>query len=120
MLFRSLGILNMTGWPHVVFDVSSQETSFHIPLHRMLSLLLRKAMKKCFGEDAKAEECSVVQSNEFFSQVLRGCEPYGFASIVMEHPLRVRVFCTQVRAGMWRKNGDAAILSTEWYRSVQW
>ncbi|KAM0859477.1 hypothetical protein ACQ4PT_047171 [Festuca glaucescens] len=115
-----VGILNMTGWPRVVFDVSSQETSFHIPLHRLLSLLLRKAMKKCFGEDAKQEECSAVQSNEFFSQVLRGCEPYGFASVVMEHPLRVRVFCAQVRAGMWRKNGDAAILSAEWYRSVQW
>uniref|UniRef100_M8B5B3 E3 ubiquitin-protein ligase n=1 Tax=Aegilops tauschii TaxID=37682 RepID=M8B5B3_AEGTA len=115
-----LGILNMTSWPRVVFDVGSQETSFHIPLHRMLSLLLRKAIKKCFGEDAKPEECSVVQSKEFFSQVLGGFKPYGFASIVMEHPLRVRVFCAQVRAGMWRKNGDAAILSAEWYRSVQW
>uniref|UniRef100_A0A0E0BX35 E3 ubiquitin-protein ligase n=1 Tax=Oryza meridionalis TaxID=40149 RepID=A0A0E0BX35_9ORYZ len=100
---EELGIINTVGWPHVVFDVSSQETSFHIPLHRMLSFLLRKAMGKCFGED-----------------VLRGCEPYGFASIVMEHPLRLRVFCAQVRAGMWRKNGDAAILSAEWYRSVQW
>ncbi|XP_044974725.1 E3 ubiquitin-protein ligase PRT6-like isoform X1 [Hordeum vulgare subsp. vulgare] len=115
-----LGILNMTSWPRVVFDVTSQETSFHIPLHRMLSLLLREAMKKCFGEDAKTEECSVVQSNEFFSQVLGGCEPCGFASVVMEHPLRLRVFCAQVRAGMWRKNGDAAVLSAEWYRSVQW
>ncbi|CAO2174612.1 unnamed protein product [Urochloa humidicola] len=117
---EELGILNTRGWPHVVFDVSSQETSFHIPLHRMLSLLLRKAMKTCFGEDARPDEHSVVQSCEFFSQVLKGCEPYGFASIVMEHPLRVRVFCAQVRAGMWRKNGDAAILSAEWYRSVQW
>ncbi|CAO2198997.1 unnamed protein product [Urochloa humidicola] len=117
---EELGILNARGWPHVVFDVSSQETSFHIPLHRMLSLLLRKAMKTCFGEDARPDEHSVVQSCEFFSQVLKVCEPYGFASIVMEHPLRVRVFCAQVRAGMWRKNGDAAILSAEWYRSVQW
>ena len=77
-------------------------------------------MKRCFGEDARPDEHSVVQSCEFFSHVLRGCEPYGFASIVMEHPLRVRVFCAQVRAGMWRKNGDAAILSAEWYRYVQW
>jgi hypothetical protein len=103
-----------------VFDVSSQETSFHIPLHRMLSLLLRKVLKKCFGENAKPDEGSIGQPDEFFSIVLKGCEPDGFASIVMEHPLRVRVFCAQVRAGMWRKNGDAAILSTEWYRSVQW
>ncbi|KAL5229199.1 hypothetical protein ABZP36_017464 [Zizania latifolia] len=116
---EELGILNTVGWPHVVFDVSSQETSFHIPLHRMLSFLLRKAMQKCFGEDVKPEQCSVAQTNEFFSHVLRSCEPYGFASIVMEHPLRVRVFCAQVRAGMWSKNGDAAILSAEWYRTVQ-
>uniref|UniRef100_A0A0D9UWR3 E3 ubiquitin-protein ligase n=1 Tax=Leersia perrieri TaxID=77586 RepID=A0A0D9UWR3_9ORYZ len=116
---EELGILSTVGWPHVVFDVSSQETSFHIPLHRMLSFLLRKAMEKCFGEDAKPEHCSV-QTNAFFSQALRGCDPFGFASIVMEHPLRLRVFCAQVRAGMWRKNGDAAILSAEWYRSVQW
>ncbi|KAK3163882.1 hypothetical protein QOZ80_1AG0009690 [Eleusine coracana subsp. coracana] len=117
---EELGILNARGWPHVVFDVSSQETSFHIPLHRMLSSLLRKALKKCFGEDAKPDEGSNVQSDEFFSVVLKGCQSYGFASIVMEHPLRVRVFCAQVRAGMWRKNGDTAILSAEWYRSVQW
>ncbi|KAG8046091.1 hypothetical protein GUJ93_ZPchr0008g13302 [Zizania palustris] len=117
---EELGILNAVGWPHVVFDVSSQETSFHIPLHRMLSFLLRKAMQTSFGEGDKPDQCSVVETNEFFSHVLRGCEPYGFASIVMEHPLRIRVFCAQVRAGMWRKNGDAAILSAEWYRSVQW
>jgi hypothetical protein len=117
---EELGILNSRGWPHVVFDVSSQETSFHIPLHRMLSLLLRKVLKKCFGEDARLDEGSIVQPDEFFSIVLKGCEPYGFASVVMEHPLRVRVFCAQVHAGMWRKNGDAAILSAEWYRSVQW
>ncbi|TVU21867.1 hypothetical protein EJB05_31538 [Eragrostis curvula] len=116
---EELGILNTRRWPHVVFDVSSQETSFHIPLHRMLSLLLRKALKKCFREDAKPDE-GLAQSDEFFSIVLKGCQPHGFSSIVMEHPLRVRVFCAQVRAGMWRKNGDAAILSAEWYRSVQW
>ncbi|KAK4392246.1 E3 ubiquitin-protein ligase PRT6 [Sesamum angolense] len=38
----------------------------------------------------------------------------------MEHPLRIRVFCAEVRAGMWRRNGDAPILFSEWYRSVRW
>ncbi|KAJ7950320.1 E3 ubiquitin-protein ligase PRT6 [Quillaja saponaria] len=38
----------------------------------------------------------------------------------MEHPLRIRVFCAEVHAGMWRKNGDAALLCCEWYRSVCW
>ncbi|KAF8379035.1 hypothetical protein HHK36_028462 [Tetracentron sinense] len=52
--------------------------------------------------------------------VLKGCHPYGFSAFVMEHPLRIRVFCAQVYAGMWRKNGDAAILNCEWYRLVSW
>ncbi|KAF8379028.1 hypothetical protein HHK36_028455 [Tetracentron sinense] len=28
--------------------------------------------------------------------VLKGCHPYGFSAFVMEHPLRIRVFCAQV------------------------
>uniref|UniRef100_A0A0E0JE11 E3 ubiquitin-protein ligase n=1 Tax=Oryza punctata TaxID=4537 RepID=A0A0E0JE11_ORYPU len=73
--------------------------------------------------DSRIEELGIINTvgwPHVAFDVLRGCEPYGFASIVMEHPLRLRVFCAQVRAGMWRKNGDAAILSAEWYRSVQW
>jgi hypothetical protein len=31
-------------WGLVDFDVSRQEVSFHIPLHRMLGLLLHKAL----------------------------------------------------------------------------
>ncbi|CAN4109660.1 unnamed protein product [Withania somnifera] len=44
----------------------------------------------------------------------------GFSAFIMEHALRIRVFCAQVQAGMWRRNGDVAILSCEWYRSVRW
>ncbi|KAF2288678.1 hypothetical protein GH714_010354 [Hevea brasiliensis] len=58
--------------------------------------------------------------DDIFGRVLSGCHPCGFSAFVMEHPLRNRVFCAQVHAGMWRRNGDAAILSSEWYRSVRW
>ncbi|KAK8280475.1 hypothetical protein V6Z12_D09G177400 [Gossypium hirsutum] len=57
---------------------------------------------------------------DFFDHILVGCHPFGFSASVMEHPLRIRVFCAQVIAGMWRKNGDAALVSCEWYRSVHW
>ncbi|KAH7855568.1 hypothetical protein Vadar_026318 [Vaccinium darrowii] len=40
--------------------------------------------------------------------------PIWFSAFVMEHPLWIRVFCAEVRARMWSKNGDAAILSWEW------
>jgi len=119
-------ILNLVDWPDIEYDVSSQEISFHIPLHRLLSLLLRKALKSCYEETGilnKAhDDFALVSSyqHNFFGHVLKGAHPYGFSSNIMENPLRLRVFCAQVRAGMWRKNGDAAILSCEWYRNVQW
>ncbi|XP_020273460.1 E3 ubiquitin-protein ligase PRT6 [Asparagus officinalis] len=119
-------IFNLVNWPIIEYDVSSQEISFHIPLHRFLSLLLRKALKTFYektGILVKANDKLTRTSShqhEFFGQVLEGVHPCGFSAYIMENPLRLRVFCAQVRAGMWRRNGDAAILSCEWYRSFQW
>ncbi|KAG2284685.1 hypothetical protein Bca52824_055905 [Brassica carinata] len=42
---------------------------------------------------------------DFFSYVIGDFHPYGFSALVMEHVLRIRVFCAQVIAGMWKKNG---------------
>ncbi|CAL9094143.1 unnamed protein product [Musa acuminata var. zebrina] len=124
---EAFGMLNIADWPDIVYDVSSQEISFHIPLHRLLSLILRKAMEYCHNEIEKPEKASSGLSlpssawgHEFFGQVLRGLQPCGFSAFLMEHPLRLRVFCAQVRAGMWRRNGDAAIFNSEFYRAVQW
>lgn len=121
---ETVGLLSMAQWPDIVFDVSSQEISFHIPLHRLLSVLLRKALKCYAGMMRMPKAASSIPSDvhhrEFFRQALGGFHPYGFSAFVMEHPLRLRVFSAQVRAGMWRKNGDAAIMSSEWYRSVRW
>lgn len=113
---EALSVLSLADWPEIVYDVSSQEISVHIPLHRLLSLVLQRALKRCYGEYSD----SSIECGDFFSHVLAGCHPYGFSAFVMEHPLRIRVFCSEVHAGMWRKNGDAAILSYEWYRSVRW
>lgn len=113
---EALSVLSLADWPEIVYDVSSQEISVHIPLHRLLSLVLQRALKRCYGEYSH----SSIEYGDFFSHVLSGCHPYGFSAFVMEHPLRIRVFCSEVHAGMWRKNGDAAILSYEWYRSVRW
>lgn len=123
----TLRVLSLSDWPDILYDVSSQDVSVHIPLHRLLSLLLQKALNRCYGEATEpymisassAHPLSDVYSN-FFGHVLGGCHPYGFSAFVMEHPLRIRVFCAEVHAGMWRRNGDAALLSCEWYRSVRW
>ncbi|WOL01977.1 E3 ubiquitin-protein ligase [Canna indica] len=123
---EAFGVLNMADWPDIVYDVSSQDISFHIPLHRLLSLLLRKAMEYCYGELEKPQDTSGILfplsacGRDFFGHVLGGSQPCGFSSFLMEHPLQLRVFCAQVRAGMWRRNGDTAIFVSEFYRAVQW
>ncbi|KAL3531814.1 hypothetical protein ACH5RR_005335 [Cinchona calisaya] len=122
-----LQFLSLSDWPDIVYDVSSQDISSHIPLHRLLSMVLQRSLRKCYGEStlpsmssATSGDPSSTIDHDFFCHILRGCHPYGFSAFVMEHPLRIRVFCAQVRAGMWCKNGDAAIISCEWYRSVRW
>lgn len=124
---EGLRVLTLSDWPDITYDVSSQEISVHIPLHRLLSMVLRRALKECYGEcglsyvqRTGSADNSVVRYNDFLDQILNGCHPYGFSAFVMEHPLRIRVFCAQVHAGMWRRNGDAPILFSEWYRSVRW
>ncbi|KAJ0979508.1 hypothetical protein J5N97_014982 [Dioscorea zingiberensis] len=122
---ETLGLLSLANWPDIVYDVSSQEISFHIPLHHLLSALFQKAMTSCYAGMLEMSRGissfpSCVYHHKFFGQVLGGFHPHGFSAFLMEHPLRLRVFCAQVRAGMWRKNGDAAILSSECYRSSTW
>ncbi|XP_023528608.1 E3 ubiquitin-protein ligase PRT6 [Cucurbita pepo subsp. pepo] len=122
----ALHSLSSSAWPNIVYDVSSQDISIHIPLHRLLSLLLQKALGSCFSESVVLSATGASSSNlsseymDFFKSVLTDCHPYGFSSFVMEHPLRIKVFCAEVNAGMWRRNGDAALLSCELYRSIRW
>lgn len=123
----ALRILSSSNWADIIYDVSSQDISVHIPLHRLLSLLLQKTLRRCFGESVgkNVDGASSVGTlstvcTDFFGKILTGCQPNGFSAFVMEHPLRIRVFCAQVHSGMWRKNGDAALLYCEWYRTLRW
>ncbi|KAI3694485.1 hypothetical protein L1987_77450 [Smallanthus sonchifolius] len=116
---NELEVLSLSDWPEIEYDVSSQEISVHIPLHRVLSLVLQRALKRCYGESESSADSSA-KYDDFFGHVLGGCHPYGFSAFVMEHPLRIRVFCSEVNAGMWRKNGAEAISSYEWYHLVEW
>ncbi|MCL7033482.1 hypothetical protein MKW94_010257, partial [Papaver nudicaule] len=108
-------LLSEESWPCFDYDVSSQDISVHIPLHRLLSLIIAKSFREWIGnnEGTKAFEL-------FHGDMLQGCHQIGFSSFIMEHPLRVKVFCSQVRAGMWRKNGDAAVLNVKQCQSAHW
>uniref|UniRef100_A0A7N0VB90 E3 ubiquitin-protein ligase n=1 Tax=Kalanchoe fedtschenkoi TaxID=63787 RepID=A0A7N0VB90_KALFE len=120
-------ILAAAEWLDVDYDVSSQKVSIHIPLHRLLALLLQKALERHCGASAatngissRSGSPSLAVNHGYFSHLLGGCSTYSFSSFLMEHPLRVRVFCAQVYAGMWRKNGYAAFYACELYGNVQW
>ncbi|XP_059305584.1 E3 ubiquitin-protein ligase PRT6 isoform X1 [Lycium ferocissimum] len=120
---EALRVLSLSDWPDIAYKVSSQDISVHIPLHRLLSMVLHRALTQCYGETALGGSCSNPSSaiyHDFFGHILGGCHPLGFSAFIMEHALRIKVFCAQVHAGMWRRNGDAAILSWEWSRSVRW
>ena len=115
-------ILGLCDWPDIHYDVSFQAISVHLPLHRLLSLLIGNALRMCYGESTLHHGVNVsleIPQADFFSYVLGDFHPCGFSALVMEHVLRVRVFCAQVIAGMWKKNGDTALVSCEWYRSVR-
>lgn len=124
---EDLRVLSSLDWPDIRYHVSSQEISLHIPLHRLLSIFLLRALKEWYGEsvsshavNAGSVEQSFIRHGDFLSQILVGSEPYGFSGSVMEHPLRIRAFVAQVHAKMWIRNGDAPKLFSEWYRSVCW
>ncbi|VFQ88675.1 unnamed protein product [Cuscuta campestris] len=114
---EALRVLSLSNWQDITYAVSKQDISVHIPLHRLLSKIIQRALRICFGESAVS---SFPTDQQFFGYILGGCHPHGFSVFAMEHPLRIRVFGAQVHAGIWRKNGDAAILSYEWYRSDRW
>ncbi|KAE8711051.1 hypothetical protein F3Y22_tig00110303pilonHSYRG00069 [Hibiscus syriacus] len=52
----------------------------------------------------------IISTYRFLWSHPQGIQSLGFSACVMEHPLRIRVFCAQVIAGIWQKNGDAALV----------
>ncbi|XP_020524000.1 E3 ubiquitin-protein ligase PRT6 isoform X2 [Amborella trichopoda] len=120
-------VFSLLEWPEIIYDVSSQQISFHIPLHRFLSLLLNKALETYCDSSGMAHTTAASSqsplpggSHEFLRKILGRCHPCGFSAFMMENPLRLRVFCAQLQAGMWRRNGHVAISLYELYHSVRW
>lgn len=112
-------------WPAVEFDVSRQDVSFHIPVHRMLALLLRKALDFHSAKQERSSGKNKVISSDWEGSFLGEILPKkfrvpGFAAVVMEHPLRLQVLCAQVQAGMWRRNGHATSALCDLYHTVHW
>ena len=121
-------VWNDKEWLDISFDVSQQDISLHIPLHRFLALALQKTTEICLNFDLQESTKRSWHSNMYFvtergllQQLL---PPHyrapSFASLLMEHPLRIQVFCAQHRAGMWRRNGHSVQTLFDNYHSVRW
>ncbi|KAF3775302.1 E3 ubiquitin-protein ligase [Nymphaea thermarum] len=122
---ETLSILSLREWSDISFDVGSDDISIHLPLHRLISLVLHKTIEKYHQEHEMFENKGTSssqskRSQNFFGLLLGGCHPCGFSTFMMEHPLRVRVFCAQVRGGMWRRNGHSVLSLCENYHNVRW
>ncbi|XP_074307794.1 E3 ubiquitin-protein ligase PRT6 [Silene latifolia] len=122
----AFSLLSLSEWPDIDYDVSSQEISLHIPLHWLLSSILKAALQSLFGEAVEMHKHvssylnPMLNCRDFFQSMMKGCHPSAFSSFIMEHPLQNRVFCSQMRAGMWRRNGDNAVSCFDWYRAIRW
>eukprot|EP00850_Spirogloea_muscicola_P019997 SM000205S06204 [mRNA] locus=s205:3198:12812:+ [translate_table: standard] len=103
--------------PPIAPDPSQLEVSFHIPLHRMLALLLHSAL----GPAVAAGDKVAVPGESFLLDILPAdFRSPGFVMALMEHPLRLQVACAQVQAGMWRRNGHPMVALADRYHSVFW
>ncbi|KAL3679047.1 hypothetical protein R1sor_022003 [Riccia sorocarpa] len=120
-----LGQCTTSEWPQLDFDVSRQEVSFHIPLHRILALLLRKVLELHSNLDTPSPTDTAQPDPWKSVKTLQQLFPVkyqaaGFAASLMEHPLRLQVLCAQVQAGMWRRNGHTITTICDLYRTVPW
>lgn len=85
------------------FQVSAGFNTFHLPLHRYLAGLLYEGMKLW---KLSLDEFLVVS------------EKHAFLKYLIEHPLRIQVLNSQIRSGLWNRNGKEVWASSQSYESV--
>ncbi|PRP88998.1 e3 ubiquitin-protein ligase UBR1-like [Planoprotostelium fungivorum] len=119
LLLNSLGIMQqeLHGWCQAEFERSQKRnedhrvslgvTYFHLPLHRYFSIFLHQVVKS-YHQDITLLLQS--QSSEVDVKLLG-------ASLV-EHPLRIQSLLSQVRIGMWVRNGREIWAQSQAYDSV--
>jgi len=87
----------------VRFSVHRQPVTLHIPLHRFVAFFASQVCRHC---DLPLRE-------------IFGVDDTGsFIRAVIEHPLRIQVLLAQIRAGLWRLNGETMFRRGWFYRSA--
>ena len=76
--------------------------SYHLPLHRLLAAFVAHGASKL--------GCSL-------ARLMPPHLPADFFERVVEHPIQLQVLLSQTRAGLWVRNGFAALKPATLYRS---
>eukprot|EP01105_Mastigella_eilhardi_P008420 TRINITY_DN2041_c0_g1_i2.p1 TRINITY_DN2041_c0_g1~~TRINITY_DN2041_c0_g1_i2.p1 ORF type:complete len:1518 (+),score=333.19 TRINITY_DN2041_c0_g1_i2:101-4555(+) len=84
-----------------VFDPLRDPFTFHLPLHRTLAILVRGAHTH--------QGLGITD--------LLGCGGDDFPLRLAEHPLRILVLLSQIRCGMWARNGEGVQQQAHFYRA---
>jgi len=84
-------------------NVLNAPVSFHLPLHRFVSLLLTQSLLH-LGLSPRAV-LRAYHNPEFLDLV----PPARLLADLLEYPLEIGVCTAQVRAGLWRRNGNSLL-----------
>jgi E3 ubiquitin-protein ligase UBR3 len=85
------------------FSVHQDPVTLHIPLHRFVAFFASQVCRHC---DLPLQEMLPVEDLP------------AFIRAVTEHPLRIQVLLAQIRAGLWRMNGETMFRRGWFYRSA--
>ena len=87
----------------LLFNVHQRPVTLHIPLHRFVAFFASQVCRHC---DLPLRDIFPMQQMPSFIRTL------------VEHPLRIQVLLAQIRAGMWRLNGETMFRRGWFYRSA--
>jgi len=84
--------------------VRSSVVSLHIPLHRFVAFFA-------------SQMCRYSSTETSLARLLGVPDPEGLIRQLLSHPLRIQVLLAQIRAGVWRRNGETMLRRGWFYRS---
>ncbi|KAI8061736.1 hypothetical protein BC940DRAFT_349914 [Gongronella butleri] len=123
--YHLVSLPNMSPFQVIQYDVASQPVSFHHPLHWLLAGLLEHA--HLLTDDLLAQ---AGWTDGFYSAIslftrttntsINGDKnnPTTTLLAILDYPLRTLVFSSQIRAGVWVRNGYGLRTQAHHYREI--
>ncbi|ORX55573.1 hypothetical protein DM01DRAFT_1382719 [Hesseltinella vesiculosa] len=107
---------NMPPFKVIEYDVTSQPVSFHHPLHWLLAGLLEHA--HLLTDDLLSQAGWTQGFANAISRFTQQADSTSDLLAILEYPLRTLVFSSQIRAGVWVRNGYGLRTQAHHYREI--